>query len=154
MGDRGTSIERRFRGVWQLVSCDAVRAGGSIVPIYGKNPIGRLYYDGAGNMSVHIMRAGRPGIKGGTKFRAGEDEMRVAYEGYEAYFSTCEVDPELHMIRHDVIGSLFPNWTGTTQVRYYAFEGDDRLILSTAPIGASGSGATVVTLVWERLWAR
>lgn len=143
--------EKRLRGVWKLVSCDALRHNGGVVPIYGKRPIGRLYYDEDGNMSVHIMRDGRPGIKSGTKFRADADEMRIAYEGYEAYFSTCEVDPELHVIRHKVLGSLFPNWTGTTQVRFYAFQGDDRLILSTAPIGASPSEDTVVTLTWERL---
>lgn len=146
-------MEKRFRGVWKLVSCDAARRNGGTVPVYGKNPIGRLYYDAAGNMSVHIMRAGRPAVKGVTKFRDRPDEMRLAYEGYEAYLSTCEVDPELHIIRHEVIGSLFPNWTGSTQVRFYEFQGDDRLTVSTAPIGASSTLETVVTLVWERLRA-
>ena len=39
-----------FVGVWKLISCDAIRRNGSVLPIYGKNPVGRLYYDAAGNM--------------------------------------------------------------------------------------------------------
>lgn len=140
-----------FVGVWKLISCEALRANGSSVPIYGKNPIGRLYYDLAGNMSVHIMRAGRQRFKADTKFRAAPQEMRAAYESYEAYFSTYEVEPEAHLIRHRVLGGLFPNWAGTVQSRFYEFDGADRLILSTAPIGVRPREETGVVLIWERL---
>jgi hypothetical protein len=143
--------ENAFVGVWKLISCDAVRKGGGLVPIYGKHPIGRLYYDAAGNMSVHIMRAGRPRVKSATKFRAAPSEMRAAYEGYEAYFSTYSIDARRSLIRHEVIGGLFPNWTGTAQTRFYRFEGDDRLVLSTDPIGAVPGDEPVVILVWERI---
>lgn len=143
--------ENLFVGVWQLVTCDALRAKRGSVPIYGRNPVGRLYYDGSGNMSVHIMRKGRPRFTSDTKFRATPDEMRAAYEGYEAYFSTYVVEADKHVIRHRVIGGLFPNWAGTVQSRFYEFDGSHRLILSTAPIGARPEGETVVTLVWERL---
>ncbi len=141
----------RFVGVWKLISCDAVRRNGSVLPIYGKNPVGRLFYDKAGNMSVHIMKAGRPRFRSDTKFRATPHEMRAAYEGYEAYFSTYKVDTKNHTIHHTVIGGLFPNWAGTVQSRFYQFSGDDCLTLSTEPIGALPSQKTVVTLVWERV---
>lgn len=141
----------RFAGVWRLVSCDAVRTDGGAMPIYGKNPIGRLYYDAAGNMSVHIMKAGRPRFRSDTKFRASPDEMRAAYESYEAYFSNYVVDSGEHRIHHTVIGGLFPNWAGSIQSRYYEFQGDNRLILSSAPIGSEPAGEPIVTLVWERI---
>jgi hypothetical protein len=70
------------------MEADLVRGdpqGRQRAPDPGKNPIGRLHYDATGNMSVHIMRAKRPNFKGFTKFRA-------AYESYEAYFSTDQVD--------------------------------------------------------------
>lgn len=141
-----------FPGVWRLVSCDASRPnGGEGRPIYGKSPIGRLYYDGAGNMSVHIMKAGRSRFSSATKFGAAADEMRSAYESYEAYFSTYVIEPEAHLIHHTVIGGLFPNWEGSIQSRYYEFDGQDRLTLSTAPIGSTGGNEAVVTLVWERV---
>ena len=139
-----------FVGVWKLISCDAIRKNGSVLPIYGKNPVGRLYYDAAGNMSVHMMKSGRPNFADKTKFRATPSEMRAAYESYEAYFSTYKVDEANHLIHHTVLGGLFPNWTGTIQSRYYKFE-DDRLILSTDPIGCASKEKTIVTLVWERL---
>ncbi len=139
-----------FVGVWRLVSIDAIRRNGSILPIYGKNPIGRLYYDEAGNMSVHFMRAGRPSFRCETKFRAKAHEMRAAYESYEAYFATYEVEEEKGLVHHRVLGGLFPNWTGSDQARYYRFN-DNRLILSTEPIEAKPGERTIVTLVWERL---
>jgi hypothetical protein len=139
-----------FVGVWKLISCDAIRKSGSVLPIYGKNPIGRLYYDAAGNMSVHIMKSGRFNFKDQSKFRAAVSEMRAAYDSYEAYFSTYEVDETNQIINHKVLGGLFPNWTGTIQPRHYKFDGD-RLIMSTDPIGYVSRERTVVTLVWERL---
>ncbi len=143
--------EDRFAGVWKLISCDAARTNGAAMPIYGKNPIGRLYYDAAGNMSVHIMRAGRQRFRGDTKFGATPDEMRAAYESYEAYFSNYVVDQAEHRIHHTVIGGLFPNWAGSVQSRFYEFDGDDRMILSSAPIGSKPTAEPIVTLVWERI---
>jgi hypothetical protein len=137
--------------VWKLVSCEAIRRNGSSVPVYGKRPVGRLYYDAAGNMSVHIMKGERSRFGTGTRNGAALAEMSAAYEGYEAYFSTYVVDPERQVISHKVVGSLFPNWTGTVQSRYYEFEGDDRLVLSTEPIGTVPGDKPVVNLVWERL---
>ena len=139
-----------FVGLWKLISCEAVRRNGSTLPIYGKNPIGRLFYDSDGNMSVHIMKAGRPNFKNDNKFRATLQEIRMAYEGYEAYFSTHDIKEEKGFITHHLIGGLFPNWTESDQIRYYRFDGN-RLILSTEPIGMRPAGKTIVTLVWEKI---
>jgi Lipocalin-like domain len=139
-----------FVGVWKLISCEAIRRNGSVLPIYGKNPVGRLYYDAGGNMSVHMMKSGRANFKDQTKFRAAPSEMRAAYESYEAYFSTYEVDEVNHVINHKVLGGLFPNWTGTIQSRYYKFD-NQRLTLSTEPVDGASREKTIVTLVWERL---
>ncbi len=143
--------EARFAGVWKLLSCDVARSDGKAVPVYGRNPVGRLYYDASGNMSVHIMRAGRRRFRGETKYKATPDEMRAAYESYEAYFSRYVVDQENHSIHHTVIGGLFPNWEGSVQSRFYEFDGEDRLILSTAPIGSRPQGSPIITLIWERI---
>jgi hypothetical protein len=138
-------------GTWRLISCNAHRRNGQVLPIYGARPEGRLFYDSIGNMSVHIMRTGRPKFKDAQKFRATMDEMRAAYQGYEAYFSTYDMDLEKSRIDHRVLGGLFPNWTGSIQCRYYRFDGPDRLILSTEPVGARPARRTIVTLIWERL---
>jgi lipocalin-like protein len=141
----------RFVGTWKLISCNARRRNGQVMPLYGPDPEGRLFYDAAGNMSVHIMQAGRPCFSQNQKFRATEQEMRAAYQGYEAYFSTYEIDCEKSVVKHSVQGGLFPNWTGSVQSRYFRFEGDDRLVLSTEPVDAAPSRSTIVTLTWERM---
>lgn len=153
--DLGRAVAQRganpFVGTWKLVSCNAQRRNGQAVPMYGPNPEGRLFYDAAGNMSVHIMRAGRPRFQQELKFRASDEEMRQAYQGYEAYFAMYEVDSDACAIHHRVLGGLFPNWTGTVQSRYYRFEGPDRLILTTQRPDEAPRKHTVVTLTWERL---
>lgn len=122
--------ENLFVGVWRLVSCDAIRADGTRVPIYGKHPAGQLCYDAAGNMSVHIMKAGRAKL---------------------AYVSTYAVDTARRLISHRVVDSISPKWAGTIQARFYEFRGDNRLFLSTEPIGGGANGHTVVNVVWERV---
>ncbi len=148
MGEGGANS---FVGAWRLVSCNACRRNGQVVPIYGPNPEGRLFYDASGNMSVHIMRAGRPRFQQEYKFRATDEEMRLAYQGYEAYFATYQIDAESGVIHHHVLGGLFPNWTGSIQSRYYRFENPDRLILSTGHLDELSRKHTVVMLTWERL---
>ena len=96
------------------------------------------------------MKAGRANFNTFTKFGATPFETRAAYESYEAYFSTYGVDVTKQIINHTVLGSLFPNLTGTVQSRYYKFDGN-RLILSTGPIGCVPKEGTFMTLVWERL---
>src|SRR5512140_208392 len=113
-------------GTWKLVSCDAYRRNGQIVALYGRNPDGRLFYDASGNMSVNVMRRGRPAFGSAQKSRASGEEMRAAYQGYEAYFATYSVDEPGSLILHRVLGGLFPNWTGTLQARYFRFDGPDR----------------------------
>jgi hypothetical protein len=143
--------DNQFIGAWKLVSCEAVRRNGTAVPLYGPAPLGRLYYDADGNMSVHIMRRDRAQLGPTRNAAQGADEVRAAFEGYQAYFSTYVVDTERHLIHHNVIGSLFPNWTGTTQTRSYKFDGNNRLVLSSAPSSDGPSAKTIVKLVWERL---
>ena len=143
--------ENPMVGLWKLVSCEAIRPNGIRIPIYGKHPVGLLYYDGAGNMSVHIMKSGRRHCNSETKFGASEAEMKAAYEGYEAYFSHYTIDTERRTISHRVVGSLFPNWTGSVQRRHYAFKGEDRVVLSTEPIGSEPRNGPIVELVWERM---
>ena len=145
------AADNQFIGAWELISCEAVRRNGEAVPLYGPAPVGRLYYDANGNMSVHIMRRDREPLGSNGDRQRDIEEVRSAYEGYQAYFSTYVVDAERHLIHHSVIGSLFPNWTGTTQTRSYAFEGSNRLVLSSPSSGDGDSPRTIVKLIWERL---
>jgi hypothetical protein len=143
-------MDARFVGLWRLVSCTALKQNGVRVPIYGRDPEGRLYYDQQGNMAVQIMKRRRPRFPNSREGGGSSEDKQIAYEGYQAYFSRCSVEPQKGLIHHEVIGSLFPNWTGTVQTRYFAFEGENRLILSSHPIGTMKDSRAIVDLVWER----
>ncbi len=143
--------ENPLVGYWKLISCDAVRGHGSRVPAYGRHPCGRLYYDKLGNMSVHIMRSGRRGSDGRPGPQEGDEGAKTGSGGYQAYFSTYSVDAEKKIVHHEVLGSLFPDWIGTTQVRYYELQDSNRLLLRTAPIGSESEDQTVFELLWERI---
>ena len=61
------------------------------------------------------------------------------------------MDTEARVVRHMVLGSLFPGWTGSTQVCYQNLQDGDHLLLSTVPIGAEPGDGPIFLLVWERL---
>ena len=52
---------------------------------------------------------------------------------------------------HSVEMCLCPNLIGSTQVRYYRFDGDD-LILSTPPVTRAGVSGTA-ELIWRKVSA-
>ena len=81
----------------------------------------------------------------------GNEDGLLAQDGYQAYFSTYDIDAEHQIVRHKVLGSLYPDWTGTTQVRYYQLRDGNRLMLSTAPVGAPPEDEPIFELVWERI---
>jgi hypothetical protein len=137
-------------GYWRLISCDAIRKSGNRVPVYGRNPVGRLYYDEHGNMSVQIMRSGRQVCTEQQDLDINDGDVRSDHDGYQAYFATYTVDTEHRIICHSVIGSLIPEWTGSSQVRYYEMLSGDRLVLRTAPHGTNKVDGPIFELVWER----
>jgi hypothetical protein len=138
----------KFVGTWKLVSEEARSAKGQIFHVYGENPRGMIMYDAAGNVSVNLMRFDRNSFSTADKARSTPQEAKSAVETYEAYFGTYSVDKEKGTVVHHVEGSLFPNWTGTDQIRFYEFS-DDYLILKTAEIPYGGT-TLVGKLVWKR----
>ncbi|HXG36374.1 MAG TPA: lipocalin-like domain-containing protein [Dehalococcoidia bacterium] len=147
--DAPASLVEQLSGVWKLVSYEYQRADGQpAVPALGPDPIGRLMYDPSGLMSVHIMSLDRPIFESGDRLRGDSDKVKAAYEGYLAYFGTYEVREAEGIIIHRVEGSLFPNWVGTDQTRFFQLKGD-KLTLRTPP--RPEAGGEVAVLVWERM---
>lgn len=68
---------------------------------------------------------------------------------FDTYFSCCgKYELRGDKVVHHIDVSLFPNWTGQDQERFYRFEGD-RLILSTQPLLMEGLEQTA-HLIWKR----
>ena len=109
------------------------------------NWIGRLRYDDKGYMSVQLMDSNRQPLEDWES----SEELKKAFEGYNAYYGTYDVDHEEGSVTHHLEGSLFPNWTNIDLKRFFKFY-DNKLELITTPIQEKGT-EVVWRLVWERV---
>jgi len=107
-----------------------------------------LVYDQQGNFSGQIQGEGRRLFESGNLLKGDSEEIKAAFEGYVAYYGRYEVDEAAASLTHQVQGSWFPNWVGSSQTRFYSFE-NGNLILTTAPFVGKKNSVTH-TLVWER----
>lgn len=141
-----------FVGAWRLVAAEMKNAGGAKDQMFGPNPTGYLMYSEDGHMAVLIMHEGRKNfgsqdLSGGTV-----EEKAEAAATFLAYSGTYEVraasEVTANSVIHHIEASLFPNWTGSHQERFFEFSGD-RLILRTPPMLMLGSEVTG-QLIWQR----
>lgn len=133
-------------GTWQLVSCEhRLQIGGKLHPL-GQNAMGQLTYTAEGLMSVSLMASQRTLFKGTGLFEGTDPERAAAAQSYVSYAGRYEILAD--RVIHHVDFSLFPNWVGTRQERFYQREGET-LTLSTPPFTAGGLEQTAV-LIWKR----
>ena len=122
-------------GTWRLVSLEHRREDGQIVKILGEESIGLGAFTGDGYFFSFIMNADRPkflseDIMGGTL-----EEKASAVETFVSYCGRYEVNED--KITQNVEMSLFPDWVGGKQERYFEFD-NDRLIVKTPPMVIHG----------------
>ena len=135
-------------GTWRLLRFEVRASDGASSHPFGSDPRGVLVYDSAGNFCVQMARAGRPHFASGDMQDGTADEIHAAYTGYLAYFGTYDVNEAQGYLTHNVDTSLFPNWRGTRQQRFFELS-ENTLTLSTPPTPFGGREVTGV-LVWER----
>jgi hypothetical protein len=138
-----TAVRERLIGSWRLVSYETRDPVGRRGAPYA-DAVGRLTYDGLGNMTGQVMRPDRARVEVG---KGNAQSVRAAYIGYIAYFGSYEVAPDGASVVHHVEGALNPEWVGGRQVRKLRFDGD-RLVLS-ADVRKNGD-IVAHTLTWER----
>jgi hypothetical protein len=135
-------------GTWLLVSLSAKSSKGDEFFPYGENPAGMIMYSESGDVAVVLMRVGRSKFASGDALTGTAEEIKEAFEGFDAYGGTYEVDVEKGAVTHHIEMGRFPNWEGSAQVRYFKLLGD-QLLLSTPPISALDQ-EWVLDVVWER----
>lgn len=141
--------KNKFVGAWKLISFEFRGSDGAVRYPIGQNPAGMIMYDAKGNMSGHVMRRDRPAFASEDPLQGSAEEVRAAFEGYMAYCGTYDVDDEKGTIVHILDSSLFPNWVGTRQTRFFEFS-ENRLRLTTPPLTLGGH-QQIVHALWERL---
>lgn len=135
-------------GTWKLVFMEAKSSKGDAFFPYGENPAGSLIYSASGDMAVVLMRTGRPRFASGDPFGGTPEEIKQAFEGFDAYSGTYEVDMVEGAVTHQIEVARFPNWVGTEQIRYFDLS-SNQLKLSTPPIFALDQ-EWVIDVVWQR----
>jgi hypothetical protein len=134
---------RQFVGTWRLLDYSFLHDDGVVERPWGTDVRGYLLYSAEGYMSGNLSPARH---KRGISERAGAGATRRSRR-YIAYTGRYTVEGS--KVIHHVEASLFPNWVGRSEIRFYSFEGD-RLILRTGPI-PSGKHTVVAQLIWQRV---
>jgi hypothetical protein len=139
-------------GTWQLDSfyIEHYRSKAR-QPYFSDNPTGILFYDHSGHFSGQISSSDRPAFATNDPFGGTEAQFVACYKTYLAYFGRYEVNTEAGVVRHSVVGSLYPTWTNGIQVRSFVLsEANTRLMLATPPMRVEGQDV-VSKLEWKRL---
>ena len=98
-------------------------------------------------MSVAFMKEGRTEFASGDIRGGSIDEKIEAFNGYISYSGRFEVMGDT--VTHVIEVSLFPNWIGERQERFYELK-DNQLTLST-PLQLVGGMKLSSHLVWEKI---
>jgi hypothetical protein len=133
-------------GWWRLVAWRRIVQGAETTYPLGEGATGFIFYAPDGNMAVQMLAADRSSISTSDALGGTEAERAAAYSGCLAYFGRYAV--EGNSVTHWVAGSLFPNWSGTTQVRPAELRGD-QLFLRTPP-QPGPTGAVINEIEWTR----
>jgi len=136
-------------GAWKLISFEIQKENGEVVYPFGKNAQGSVIYTESGRVSAQVMRPDRPRFASGDQMKGTTEEIKANYEGFVSYYGPYEFNRKKGLVIHHMEGSLFPNWEGQRQKRFFELSGN-RLKLSTPPTLWDG-GEVVAVLLWERI---
>ncbi len=150
LGSSSIAVEKNnpFVGTWKLISFETRRSDGTVMYPFGKDLQGLIMYDGKGYWSCHIMGKNRPAFAAGQMAKGTPEEIKAAFEGSLCYWGTYDLDEKEKVLKLRIVDSLFPNWKGQDQKRFYEFSGT-RYSIKTPPMRA-GEVEIVSVLVWER----
>jgi hypothetical protein len=126
--------QQQLVGAWKFLSMKAKTPDGKVIHPYGEKLYGMLVYAASGHMSFLAMRPDRPQFASDDPFEGTPEEIQKAFEGFDAYCGTYEVDEEKGTITHHVEASRLPGWVGTDQVRHFRFEGNRLILTASFPV--------------------
>lgn len=149
MNEEHNKVIRKFAGAWRLVTSEFRTASGDVMYPLGEDAFGQAIFTESGYISAQLMRLSRPRFASNNQAHGTPQEIEQSFQGYVAYCGQCELDLEKQTITTHVEGSMYPNWVGGEQIRFYEFN-DDELILRTPPI-AMGEETITGVLTWQRL---
>jgi Lipocalin-like domain len=144
-------VTNNLLGAWRLVS---VEGNSPVRHVAYDHPTGIIMYDKSGWMSVQIAvqgdrKAFAKGMSSGTS-----EEKAAAFDGYFSYYGTYTVDLKAQTITHHIKDYSYPGVGGLNNVRWFEFQGNDRLVLTPTEDGKGGMidrKTATYKLTWERI---
>jgi len=135
-------------GTWRLVSFKSRATDGTMRDLYGPRPAGQLIYDGAGHMSVHLLKPDLPKCATLDRRKCPDRVAREVFDNYFGYWGHYQVDVSTSTVTHHIEGASVPDWANTSQERHFKLERN--LLTLTTPTMQVAGVDTVQILVWER----
>ena len=130
-------------GVWRFIAGYAIaEETGERIELYGAEPRGYGIFEPGGRMMAMLGASGRvPG--------ESVSEMAELYRSMVAYSGKWSVDAEKFITEVDLASD--PSWVGTTQVRFYTYDGQI-MSLRTPPVAlpAFNGRTAVIYAEWQR----
>jgi hypothetical protein len=140
----------QFIGSWRLVSFEARTAEGQVIYPFGTDAEGAVTITRDGRVWAAIWRANRQPFAINDQQLGTPEEYTAAVQSYISIVGDYDVNQSEGIFSYVVEQSIFPNWNGTTQTRFYSFSDQGRIMeLTTAPTPFGGT-TIVGALVWER----
>ena len=149
MSAKGGSMKNnQFVGTWKPISFELHLFDGTVMKPFGDKPVGLAIFDNNNNFMAQVMKPGRREFEVDSQLGGTSEEIKEAFEGCVAYYGISEVKDDKTVI-NKVSGSLFPNWIGNDQVRYYKFY--DNFLELHSPPRKIGDTEVKAFLKWERV---
>jgi hypothetical protein len=144
-------VGKKLLGAWRLVSVEGTSA--TFHYAYD-HPTGIIIYDRSGWMSVQIdVKGARTPFVSGPASGTAEEKV-AAFDNYVAYYGPYTVDLKAQTITHHLQDANQPNSRGVNNVRWFEFQGNDRLLLIPREDGKGGvieRKNASYKLLWERI---
>ena len=135
-------------GAWRLKAFRIESSNGEVSYPFGESAQGVLLYSRCGLVSAQLMRTDRPLFESDDQQIGTPAEFEENFKACVSYYGTFEIHEEEGFVIHHVERSMFPNWEGTPQKRFFELK-ENTLHISTPPVNW-GNDQKVATLIWER----
>jgi hypothetical protein len=113
-------------GKWRLVAAEDVRADGTVARYpWGRRPIGAIVVEN-GSCYVQIMSSDVPEFSDASTSATEQMKARLL-TSYIAYTGPCTFDDAAGTTTMKVEAAWRPDYVGTSQTRFYRFEGSKML---------------------------
>jgi hypothetical protein len=141
---------QKLHGAWRLVRIEG--SDPILKPVYD-HPSGLIVYAPSGWMIVQIaLNSSRKPFAAGPG--AGTPaEKAAAFDSYVAYYGTYSMDEKAGTVTHHLEDASTPGRHGHDNVRYFEFQGNDRLVLMPLEDGKGGVVARK-DATWKLTWER